>query len=332
MKQLWISVIKPRTSWSKWLLFLTILAIIGLGYFGYLEKLKQFADSEALTLTYGEFQLSLYDFLKVVLLIVLLFWSAASLSDIAEKRIQRLERLRSTNRALILKFVQIGIYIVSFLLALDILGIDLTALTVFSGALGIGLGFGLQKIASNFISGIILLFEKSVEEDDLMEMSDGTFGFVRKAHARFMLVETMDGKEMMIPNEDFIVNRVTNWTYSNTKARVRVDIGVSYGSDLEIAKAIMLESAKEHPRCMPDPEPACFLRTFGNSSIDFTLFFWVENVIDGRWGPQSDVMMEIWRRFKSEGIEIPFPQRDLHIKNLNTEIPQSIEARERDGE
>ncbi len=315
MRGFWINLINPGRSLAKWLLLIVVVTVISLGATGYLEVIKEFLDAERFSFLIGEFRISIYLALKVILLIILIFGAAASISDIAEHRIEALSNLRSSSRMLLLKLVQIGIYFLAFLLTLDVIGIDLTTLTVFSGALGIGLGFGLQKIASNFISGVILLLEKTVEQDDLMEMSDGTFGFVRKAHARFTLVETFDGKEMMIPNEDFITSRVTNWTYSNSRARVEIAIGVSYGSDLELTREIMLKAAREHERCLSEPEPACFLRNFGDSSIDFKLFFWIEDITKGRWGPQSDVMFEIWRQFKLQGIEIPFPQHDVHIKN-----------------
>lgn len=318
MKGFWINLINPGRSFAKWLLLIAVVTIIALGATGYLDTVRDFLDANRFSLLIGEFRISIYMALKVILLIILIFGAAAGISDFAEHRIGSLSNIRNSSRVLLLKLVQISIYFIAFLLTLDLIGVDLTTLTVFSGALGIGLGFGLQKIASNFISGIILLLEKTVEQDDLMEMSDGTFGFVRKAHARFTLVETFDGKEMMIPNEDFITNRVTNWTYSNSRARVEIAMGVSYGSDLELTKDIMLKAAREHEKALPDPEPVCFLRNFGDSSIDFKLFFWVEDITQGRWGPQSDVMFEIWRQFKLQGIEIPFPQRDVHIKNSDT--------------
>ncbi len=313
-----MSILKPRAYWAKWLVFLIMATVLALGAMGHLEFLKQYADTEELSFNLGDYRISAYKALKVVLTVVFIFWVAAIVSGIAESRIGNFTKIRASNRAIILKFVQIVIYIVSFLFALDFLGINLTTLTIFSGALGIGLGFGLQKIASNFVSGIILLLEKSVEEDDLVEMSDGTAGFVRKAYARFTLVETFDGKEMMIPNEDFITNRLTNWTFSNPRGRIEIPIGVAYGSDIEKAQELILEAACAHPRCISDPAPKCFLRNFGDSSVDFILHFWVEDVTVGRWEPQSQVMFEIWRKFKECGIEIPFPQRDLHLKNPET--------------
>ena len=314
MANLWLSILKPKGSLAKWLVFLMMAGVLALGALGYFEVIKQYTDTESLSFKLGDYKISAYKALKAALIIALIFWIAAIASDIAEARIGKLKKFRAANRALILKIVQIVIYFISFLFALDILGIDLTTLTVFSGALGIGLGFGLQKISSNFISGIILLLEKSVEQDDLVEMADGTFGFVRKANARFTLVETFDGKEIMIPNEDFITSRVINWTYSNSKGRIEIALGVSYGSDIEKAQTLILEAAKAHPLCISEPEPQCYLRNFGDSSVDFILHFWVADVTTGRWRPQSEVMFDIWNKFKTNDIEIPFPQRDLHLK------------------
>jgi len=204
--------------------------------------------------------------------------------------------------------------------------IDLTTLKIFSGALGIGLGFGLQKIASNFISGIILLMEKSVEQDDLVEMGDGTTGFIRRSSARFTVIETFDGKEVMVPNEDFITNRVVNWTYSDTKGRIEIPIGVAYGSDIQKAHDLILEAATENPLCISDPAPFCYLRNFGDSSVDFILHLWIADVTGGRWKTQSQVMFEIWRKFKANEIEIPFPQRDLHLKSSDVSITSNHES------
>lgn len=314
MTNLWINIIKPKGIYAKWLVFLTLAAVLVLGGSGHFDVVRDYLDTEALTFKAGNYQISAYKALKSILIVILVFWAAAIASDFAEKRVGKFKKIRAANRALILKIVHIGIYIIAGLFALDIVGIDLTTLTVFSGALGIGLGFGLQKIASNFISGIILLLEKSVEQDDLIELADGTFGFVRKAHARYTLIETFDTKEILVPNEDLITNRVVNWTLTSNKGRIEIPVGVSYGSDIEKARDLILEAASEHPKCIEDPEPRCFLRNFGDSSVDFILHFWMADIREGRWAPQSEVMFSIWRKFHENDIEIPFPQRDLHLK------------------
>jgi small-conductance mechanosensitive channel len=324
MKKIWRWLIKPKGLHAKWLVFALLLLLFGMGATGYFDIARQYLDTDAATFQVGDFGITAYGVLNAILVLVLLVWTSAIVSDFVEMRISAISSMRSANRILLLKIVQIAIYMVAGLVALDLMGIDLTSLTIFSGALGIGLGFGLQKIASNFISGLILLFEKSVEQDDLIELADGTCGFVRKSHARYTLLETFDSREILIPNEDLITNRVINWTLSNTKGRIEIMVGVSYAADLELAHQLILAAAAENPRCITDPKPNCFLQTFGESSVDFLLYFWVADVTDGRMQPHSDVMFAIWRKFKEHGIEIPFPQRDVHIRTDKTaeELPQ----------
>ncbi len=182
------------------------------------------------------------------------------------------------------------------------------------GAVGVGIGFGLQKIASNFISGIILLFEKSVEVGDIVELDNGSiYGTVRHFGGRYTLVEATDGKEIMIPNEEFIINKVTNWTYSNNRARIEIQIGVDYQSDLNLTKEIMLSSAKSHKKCIAYPEPECFVTSFNEYDITMTLHFWISDIVDGRMGAKSDVMIEVFNALKENNISIPFPQREVKI-------------------
>ncbi|WP_417490603.1 mechanosensitive ion channel family protein [Maricaulis sp.] len=315
MGDFWKHIIKPKGPWARWLIFITLLGIVIAGVTGNLAIVSQYLDTEALTFRAGDFQVSAWGVLRALLSLVLIFWITAAVADAVQYRVRKLGKLHPTTRTLVSKILQIAIYVIAFLIALDVLGLNLTTLTVFSGAVGIGVGFGLQTIASNFISGLILLLERSVDIDDLIELPDGVTGFVRKSSARYTLLETLDGKEVLVPNEDFITNRVTNWTLSTSKARVEIKIGVAYGCDLELAHDLILQAATEHAMCMSDPAPQCFLRNFGDNSIDFTLTFWVEDIVAGRWRPQSDVMFAIWHKFRDNGIEIPFPQRDLHIKN-----------------
>ncbi|WP_339713718.1 mechanosensitive ion channel domain-containing protein [uncultured Sneathiella sp.] len=318
MTKFWTSIFKPRAWVAKLLLVLVVAGFIIFGYLGYLQPVREFLDSDNFAFHLGEMRFSVYLLVKAVTIIIVLFWLVGIISEMLENRIKSIKRIRSSNRALIIKAIQIVIYFLAFLFVLGVLGIDLTALTVFSGALGIGIGFGLQKIASNFISGIILLFEKSVEEGDLIELGDGTSGFVRETGARYTRIETFNGHETMVPNEDFITNRVTNWTFSNSRGRVDINVGVAYGTDLDFAARLITEAAQEHPRCMDTPVAECFLVDFADSSVNFTLYFWVEDVAEGRIRPRSEVMFAIWRKFKENDIEIPFPQRDLHIKNSET--------------
>lgn len=309
----WRHILVAKGGWITWLIFFLLVGLIAADLTGRLDSIKAILDTEALTLRTGSYAITVYGILRAIVIIALVFWVTATFAGLADKRISRLGKLRPARRSLIAKIAQIAIYSVAFLIALDVAGLNLTTLTVLGGAVGIGIGFGLQKIASNFISGLILLLEGSIEENDLVELSNGTVGFIRRSSARYTLIETFDGKEILVPNEDLITSQVINWTLSSNKGRIEIPVGVAYGSDLEKVNDILLSSAREHPACITDPEPQCFLRQFGDSSVNFILLFWVEDVVAGRWGPQSDVMFEITRRFKDAGITIPFPQRDVHL-------------------
>ena len=315
MNRFWASLLKPSTWISKVLLLLLIVGFFTLDFVESLQPIKLFLDAEDFSIKIGQTRISAYLIIKSIITIVLFFLVTGILSEFGEKRIKSINGIHSSNKALINKAFQIFVYFFGFIIGLNVLGIDLTAFAIFSGAIGIGIGFGLQKITSNFISGLILLFEKSIENGDMVELSDGTYGLIRKTSARYTLLETFEGREMMIPNEDFIINRVTNWTFNNRKGRLQIDIGVAYESDIEKARELILEAAKEFPGSIDDPKPACYLKEFADSSVNFMLFFWLADVSKGRYQAKNDVMLSIWKKFKENNISIPYPQRDIHIKN-----------------
>ena len=309
-----LSIFKPGPKTTK-VLLLTILA--ALAYVFYFEKfsaLERLLTSERLTIKTKQFTLTPYDLLTSIFLIMIIIWSTALIANYTESRISKIHSMRAATKALLYKIAQIVLYSIALVTILDLIGVDLTALTVFGGAAGIGIGFGLQKTASNFISGLILLFEKTIETGNLLELNDGTMGFVKRTSARYTLIETFESKEMIVPNEDLMTTKVINHTYSNKKGRVDIKVGVSYKSDIHLAKKIILESARLYPDCVSDPPPQCFLLNFGDSSVDFELHFWVADVTKGRLLPKSEVMFTIWDKLKENEIEIPFPQRDLHLK------------------
>jgi len=312
----WLAIRCVRLLASKnvagWFILVVISPITILHLFGVWEPLAKLLDKYSISI--GSFKLSIFQGLKTVIALMVLFWLARFIDDMFEKWLKRVRSIRASNRTLILKAFQTVLYLVVALIVLNMLGVDLTALAVFSGALGVGLGFGLQKITSNFVSGIILLFEKSIEVDDLVELADGTFGYIRQTSARYTRVEMIDGKDILIPNEEFISQRVTNWTFSNAKGRAEIKVGVAYESDLELAKKLLLEAANEHPKCSKNPQPSCFITQFGDHSIQLVLYFWVDNMRDGRLEPQSDVMFAIWHKFKEHNINIPYPQRVVRVQ------------------
>lgn len=307
------SIILPKASLA-WLLL--IVAVVGFALLvstGKLQPVIAFLDSDTLSFLVGDVRVSIFLITKALFVILVLFWLCSIFLSFLEKHVAKIKFVSSSNRALFLKAVQFAVYFLLFLVSLKVIGIDLTAFAIVGGAVGIGIGFGLQKITSNYISGVILLVEKTIEDGDLIELDDGTFGFVRHNGARYTLIETFSGKEIMVPNEDFITNKVVNWTYSNKKGRVDIPIGVSYKSDIKLARDLILAAATEHPRCISDPAPECYLREYGDSSVNFLLVFWVDDVTEGRYKPQSEVMFSIWEKFQQHDIAIPFPQRDIHI-------------------
>lgn len=266
--------------------------------------------------TLGNITLNPYVIIKSMAVIALLIWLASVATKLMDRRLRRIKGMRTSNRALILKLFQIVLYCFIFVLGMQLMGISLAALSVFGGALGVGLGFGLQKIASNFISGIILLFEKSVEANDVIELADSTIGTVKRTRARYTLLETQDGREVLIPNEEFISQRVISWTHSDKHARVDISITIAYDSDFELARRLMLEAADQHPKHVKTRPSVCVLHAFRDHGVELHLYFWILSIIDGRMEPKGEVMQAILRAFKQQGITIPYPQRELRVTNV----------------
>ena len=219
------------------------------------------------------------------------------------------------------KLLRITLIIVAVLLALSSVGLDLTPFAVFGGALGVGLGFGLQKVVSNFISGIILLLDKSIKPGDVISIGD-TYGWVKSLNARYVSLDTRNGIEHLIPNEDLIINRVENWSYSNNRVRLTIPVGVHYKSDVRKAMEICRDAAASTQRILQDPAPVCQLRGFGDSSVDLEIRMWIDDPQKGRANVISDVLLMVWDKFHEHGIEIPYPQRDLYLKTA-VEIKQT---------
>jgi small-conductance mechanosensitive channel len=282
--------------------------------FGALEPTITYIDE--LYFKLGKVKISLYLIIKAFVVLLLVFWFSSLVSKKSKSFFENNKNIKSSTKGIISKFIDILIYTIVGLIILKTFGVDLTTLAVIGGAIGVGIGFGLQKIASNFISGIILLFEKSVEVGDIVELDNGSiYGIIKHFGGRYTLVEATDGKEIMIPNEEFIIGKVTNWTYSNNRARIEVKIGISYDSDIKTAKEIMLNTASEHLRCIKYPEPECYATSFNDFDISMVLYFWINDIIDGRLGAKSDVMIKILERFKENNIKIPLPQREIKILN-----------------
>jgi small-conductance mechanosensitive channel len=254
-----------------------------------------------------------------ILAFALTLWISLGIARIFEVQIQGLKRLNPSLRVLIVKIIRIAFIVAATMIALSSMGIDLSSLTVLGGAVGLGLGFGLQKVVSNFVSGIILLLDNSIKPGDVIEI-DGSYGWINNLRARYASVITRDGTEHLIPNEDLITQRVINWSFTDNLVRLRVPIGVSYKSDPHECIRLILEASNGVQRVLEDPKPVCLLKGFGDSSVDLELRFWVGDPANGVSNVRSAVLLKIWDIFKLNGIEIPFPQRDLHIRSSDVDF------------
>ncbi|MGE4424375.1 MAG: mechanosensitive ion channel family protein [Pseudodesulfovibrio sp.] len=269
---------------------------------------------QGMTLSLGQTSISLYGAIKGVFLAALCLQIASAISRIMVKRIRTSTGLSPSLQVLIAKLVNIGLYTAALLLAMSSVGIDLTSFAIFSSAVGVGVGFGLKTIFSNYIAGILLLADKSIKPGDTIEVG-GVFGTVRNMFARYALVLTRDGKEYLIPNEQMITNEVVNWTYSNKNIRLILPVGVAYGSDPHQVKALLEEAAAQTARILTSPAPQGRLAGFGDSCIDMELCFWISDASSGLGNVKSEVLFNIWDLFKEHGITIPFPQREIRLLN-----------------
>lgn len=267
---------------------------------------------DELSFKIGKIKISAYLIIKAIIVLITLFWMSGLIRSKSRSYIDSSKSIKSSTKGIISKIIDILLYTVVIVVLLKTFGVDFTTLAVIGGAIGVGIGFGLQKIASNFISGIILLLEKSVEIGDIVELDNGNiYGTVRHFGGRYTLVEAMDGKEIMIPNEEFIINKVTNWTYSNNRARIEVNVSVAHGTDLEKARELVIAAAKENPRCLTYPEIECYIGSFGDYDIKIILYFWISDIVEGRMKPRGEVLMAIWKKFQENGVKVPVPQREI---------------------
>ncbi|MDE0680006.1 MAG: mechanosensitive ion channel [Gammaproteobacteria bacterium] len=261
-----------------------------------------------------EFSLSLYEILTTALLLAVLISLASFASRVTERRLRDADWVTPTGRVLLNKTIRIGLFVFAILISISTAGIDLTALAVIGGAVGFGIGFGLQKVFSNLISGLILLMDKSIKPGDVITV-ENTYGWVNKLGARYVSIITRDGIEHLIPNETMITEPVSNWTHSDANTRLRIPIGVHYETDLELATRLGVEAAQSQSRVLGDPAPRCLVKGFGESAIDLEIRFWIQDADSGVSNIKSAVILEVWRLYQEHGIRIPYPQRDLHIKS-----------------
>jgi len=263
----------------------------------------------------GDIQFSVLSLLRAAIVGAVLFWLGQWSATQGTGYIRAQQEMRPPTRELAAKAFEAVVYGISFLLLVNIVGLDLSALAILSGAIGVGLGFGLQKIASNFISGVILLLEGQATVGDFVELDGGESGTIVKMGARATILETFDGKWIVVPNEDFITTRIVNWSDAGSGNRYEVPFTVSYETDINKVPAIVETAVAKLANVLDAPEgPDCELRGFGDNGVEFCLEFWVEGIDDGKNKYTSEVLFMIWNALKAEGIEIPYPQREIRYR------------------
>ncbi|PIQ11792.1 MAG: mechanosensitive ion channel protein MscS [Hydrogenophilales bacterium CG_4_9_14_3_um_filter_59_35] len=277
---------------------------------GFLPEILDALDD--LSFNVGKQKISLLTILSGILSVLVTLLAAMWLGRTLENRLMTAEKLDPKLRVVLSKLLRALLVVLGILVALPLAGIDITVLSVFGGALGIGIGFGLQKIAGNYVSGFIILLDHSIHPGDILTV-EGRFGTVSLLTARYLVLHSNDGTEAIIPNETLISSTIINHSYTNRQIRIGLPVQIGYQSDLERAMEIMKEAAAKQPRALANPEPKVFLKSFGDNGIDLELDIWINDPEEGQLNLRSDINLEIWRQFQAAGIEIPYPQRDVRI-------------------
>lgn len=281
---------------------------------GFLEPTRNLLDSIALEI--GDTRLSLLMVMIAVFSLLALFVMASLISKAGTKRLQKIDDMSPSIKVLLSKSLQIALYTTAFILSLKTVGFDLGSLAVLSGAIGLGIGFGLQKIVSNLISGIIILLDKSIKPGDVISLND-TFGWITQLGARYASVTTRDGREHLIPNEDFITNQVINWSHSSDFVRLDIFFGVDYASNPHKVKKVASLAPLTVDRVVNNPAPVCHVVNFGDSSIDFILRFWIRDPNKGLTNIRGNVYLALWDTLQENNINIPFPRREITMRPSN---------------
>ena len=304
-------LIRDKT-WSK-IITLGAWIVAALNILNLLDPTVAFLDSMEIGL--GDLSISALMIIKSMISLAILLWLASFSSRLLEQRIKAMPSVTPTMQVLLTKILKLALVIIAIMAAVSIVGIDLTAFAVFSGAVGVGVGLGLQKSISNLFTGILILMDKSVKPGDVIEVGE-TYGTINSLGGRYVSVITRDGIEHLIPNEEMVTQRVANWTRTNSNIRVRLPIGVDYSTDLPKALDLCASAATRVERVLPNPVPICLTKNFGDSSIDLELRIWINDPQNGIANVSSDIYLEIWNSFKENGIQLPFPQRDIHLKTI----------------
>ena len=317
--------------WSK-VAFYVAWPIAALDAFNVLDDVV--SQLQAFSIPIGEDEagnperFSALDFIRTVFIFGILFWAASFASNFIKGRISAIDELTVSFKALLSKILDVLLPVIALVAALQIVGFPFGTLAIFGGAVGLGIGLGMQRTVSNFFAGFTLIADKSIKPGDVIEVGD-TYGWVTNMSARYVSVRTRDGTAHLVPNDIFINEGVTNWSHSDRVVRLHAPFGVSYSTkDLRELARRTEETALEVDRVLKSPAPRCNLMEFGDSSINFDLRFWINDPANGTANVRSDVMMAIWDLLAEMDIEVPFPQRDLHIKSAADGLSMNLETRD----
>ena len=315
-----LSVSLGPNSWlRKWELRLTLLiwAVISFQYLGWFEAIERTLDR--IDLIPGKTTFSLWALLKSIVVIAGFLIVTSLIARTIERRVMKLEGIAISTRIGISKFSTFALLTIGVLLGVNASGVNMAALTVLTGAIGLGLGFGLQAITSNFVSGFVLLMDKSIKPGDVISFTGTTgtstenFGWVQELRGRYVVVRDRDGVETLVPNQNLITNSVINWSYSDQRVRLRLPVMISYQDDPEVALQVLIDAAANHPRILKEPGPVSRLMSFENYGMRVEVRFWIRDPMNGVNNVRSDVNREIWRLFKKHGIKIPVQQHDVRM-------------------
>lgn len=296
-------VLRRTTKWGLWI-------YVTLYYLGITDEIGDVLDNIAISA--GSFRISLLDVISAVAVTAALFALARIFSRASSERVRNNEDISPSMQVLTVKFIQLLFYGAAFFLGLKVIGVDLTGLAFLSGAIGLGLGFGLQKVVSNLVSGIIILLDKSIKPGDVISLGE-TFGWIQQLGARYVSVVTRDGREYLIPNEDLITGQVVNWSHTNAFVRLDIYFGTAYGDDPHQVRKIAIEAASNVSRVLSFRPPVCHIVGFGDSSVDYILRFWIDDPTGGLTNIRGNVYLALWDAFHDNGISFPFPQREVRL-------------------
>lgn len=309
---------RPFTGWMLQLALVIGLMLLALRLLGLYAETMEVLNHPFLAL--GPASISLSVILKSAFLIWLIFVAAGLVTDFLQNRVLTRTRIDPNLAFAMMRFTKFFLFGIAVLIILDTAGVNLSALTIFGGALGIGLGFGLQNIANNLVSGWILLVDRSIKQGDVITVGD-SYGWVVRLGARYIVVRTRDGVEKLIPNANLITSEITNWSHSDRAVRLHVKVGVSYDADPFKVRDLLLHVAGTHPRVLKKPQPNVLFVDFGDSSLEMEMRIWINDPEEGIESVRSAVRFDIWKAFKENGVQIPYPQRDIHIKGPSETPP-----------